>query len=81
MMSRFVFIISVVIGILTLSCGSNKKEESIKNIQGDWVFDTAGLPNIGTGRIISKIRDNCGFEFQSIRPTNYMSVDFLKFCG
>jgi len=65
MMSRFVFIISVVIGILTLSCGSNKKEESIKNIQGDWVFDTAGLPNIGTGRIISKIRDNCGFEFQN----------------
>ncbi len=64
-MNRFVFIFSVVIGVLTVSCGFKKKEEPINNIQGNWVFDTSGLPNIGTGRVISKVRDNCGFEFQN----------------
>lgn len=64
-MNRFVFIFSVVIGVLTVSCGFKKKEEPINNIQGNWVFDTSGLPNIGTGRVISKVRHNCGFEFQN----------------
>lgn len=64
-MNRFVFIFSVFIGILIVSCTFSKKQESIINIQGSWIFDTSTLPSIGSGRLISKIRDNCGFEFHN----------------
>lgn len=64
-MNHFVFVFSAFIGMLVVSCTFNKKGESdsIRYIQGKWVFDVSTLPDIGSGRTISKIRDNCGFEF------------------
>lgn len=62
-MNRFALVFSMVIIILIVSCTFNKKDEAVKNIQGSWVFDASSLPNIGSDRLISKIRDNCGFEF------------------
>lgn len=64
-MIRFVLIFIVFIEVLIMSCTFNKKEEEIKNIQGNWVFDASNLPDIGSDRVISKIRDNCGFEFHN----------------
>ncbi len=63
-MNRFLRVFSVFIGMLIVSCTGNNERQSIENIQGSWVFDTATLPDIGSGRVISKIRDNCGFEFR-----------------
>lgn len=62
-MNRFVLVVSLFIIIFVASCTFDKNDETINNIQGNWVFDTSSLPNIGSGRLISKIRDNCGFEF------------------
>ncbi len=62
-MDRFVFFFIAIIGSLTVSCTFNREEPMERDIQGHWVFDTSTLPNIGLGRVISKTRDNCGFEF------------------
>ena len=64
-MTRFVLIFTVFIEVLIMSCTFNKKEDEIKNIQGNWGFDASNLPDIGSDRVISKIRDNCGFEFHN----------------
>ncbi|MNW92980.1 hypothetical protein D3C86_223370 [compost metagenome] len=63
-MNRCLLVFSVFMGMFILSCTGNNEKQSIESIQGSWVFDTATLPDIGSGRVISKIRDNCGFEFR-----------------
>lgn len=47
----------------TVGCNVSEPKSEVEKIQGSWLFDTSNLPVLKQERIISKVRDNCGFQF------------------
>ncbi|UIR57984.1 hypothetical protein LZQ00_09235 [Sphingobacterium sp. SRCM116780] len=71
-----VFPFLLMICIFVFSCGFDKKDYRINNIQGKWVLDNSDLPIIESNRVISKIRDNCGFQFD--KEVCHMNCSFYR---